>query len=110
MARGPIVYCLEDVDNPWEENHFKDTVVSQTSVIREERRTSEISGEPYVALHTNGSSRSLNKWEEKPKGHTPGTSWEDDTSGIARSLCFVPYYYRANRGGRGQMRVGLLRP
>jgi hypothetical protein len=24
-----------------------------------------------------------------------------------RDLCFVPYYLRANRGGQGQMRVGL---
>jgi hypothetical protein len=27
--------------------------------------------------------------------------------GENRDLCFVPYYLRANRGGRGQMRVGL---
>ena len=27
--------------------------------------------------------------------------------GESRDLCFVPYYLRANRGGRGQMRVGL---
>jgi hypothetical protein len=25
----------------------------------------------------------------------------------ARDLCFIPYYLRANRGGKGQMRVGL---
>jgi hypothetical protein len=24
-----------------------------------------------------------------------------------RDLCFTPYYLRANRGGKGQMRVGL---
>jgi hypothetical protein len=24
-----------------------------------------------------------------------------------RDLCFIPYYLRANRGGKGQMRVGL---
>lgn len=23
MARGPIVYCVEDVDNPWVDDHFK---------------------------------------------------------------------------------------
>lgn len=23
VTRGPIVYCVEDVDNPWENNHFK---------------------------------------------------------------------------------------
>lgn len=23
VARGPIVYCVEDVDHPWEQQHFK---------------------------------------------------------------------------------------
>jgi hypothetical protein len=23
LARGPIVYCVEDVDNPWVQDHFK---------------------------------------------------------------------------------------
>ena len=28
---------------------------------------------------------------------------------LHRNLTFVPYYFRANRGGKGQMRVGLHR-
>lgn len=23
LARGPVIYCVEDVDNPWVEDHFK---------------------------------------------------------------------------------------
>jgi hypothetical protein len=23
VTRGPIVYCVEDVDHPWEQQHFK---------------------------------------------------------------------------------------
>jgi hypothetical protein len=23
VTRGPIVYCVEDVDNPWANDHFK---------------------------------------------------------------------------------------
>ena len=23
LARGPLVYCIEDIDNPWEDNHFR---------------------------------------------------------------------------------------
>lgn len=23
VMRGPIVYCVEDVDHPWEQHHFK---------------------------------------------------------------------------------------
>lgn len=33
--------------------------------------------------------------------------WE--VEGEARDLVFVPYYFRANRGGKGHMRVGLKR-
>lgn len=25
LARGPLVYCVEDVDNPWVSDHFKVT-------------------------------------------------------------------------------------
>lgn len=25
VRRGPIIYCVEDVDHPWEVNHFKVT-------------------------------------------------------------------------------------
>ncbi|PVH68235.1 glycoside hydrolase family 127 protein [Cadophora sp. DSE1049] len=38
LARGPIIYCLEDVDNPWEQNHFKDVCISPAGRIVEERR------------------------------------------------------------------------
>lgn len=23
ITRGPIVYCVEDIDHPWEQDHFK---------------------------------------------------------------------------------------
>jgi hypothetical protein len=32
---------------------------------------------------------------------------EAPTSENVRDLFFIPYYLRANRGGKGQMRVGL---
>lgn len=32
-----------------------------------------------------------------------------DKSEVLPVLRFVPYYFRANRGGKGQMRVGLKR-
>ena len=30
LARGPLIYCLEDVDNPWVNDHFK---VSSSSLM-----------------------------------------------------------------------------
>jgi DUF1680 family protein len=31
LARGPIMYCVEDVDNPWVEDHFKVRLHNETS-------------------------------------------------------------------------------
>lgn len=102
LARGPLVYCVEDVDNPWEENHFKDVVLDGEAPVREEER--ECEGERYIALRGRGWSRVYaDDWSVT--GATPREERGED-----RELVFVPYYLRANRGGKGHMRVGLLRP
>ncbi|EXF74526.1 hypothetical protein CFIO01_02004 [Colletotrichum fioriniae PJ7] len=94
LARGPIVYCVEDADHPWEENHFKDVGIKRGTAVAEEWRVDEKSGEGYFALRTTG-------WERPPEVLARG---ED---GVERELVFVPFYFRSNRGGKGQMRVGL---
>lgn len=52
--------------------------------------------------------------EKGAKGELDLSSWDrqmvaegTEAVGESRDLHFVPYYLRANRGGRGQMRVGL---
>ena len=101
LARGPVVYCVEDVDNAWEENHFKGVVVDDKAPVTEEER--EWDGEKYVALRARGWTRNVGAWELA--GPAP-----EEGKGEERELVFVPYYLRANRGGKGHMRVGLLRP
>ncbi|KAJ0119356.1 hypothetical protein J7T55_013595 [Diaporthe amygdali] len=102
LARGPIVYCVEDVDNGWEEDHFKDLVVDDKALpVAEEER--EWGGERYVALRARGWTRNVGGWEL-------GGRAQDEEKGVERDLVFVPYYFRGNRGGKGHMRVGLLRP
>ncbi|CAK7223847.1 hypothetical protein SBRCBS47491_005346 [Sporothrix bragantina] len=110
LARGPIVYCVEDVDNEWEQNHFKDVVISPSAEVQEEERVFEATGERYIALRTTGWSRSETKWEAKQPGNLPGLQVDGEKKtelGTERSLVFIPYYFRANRGGRGHMRVGM---
>ncbi|KAJ5160617.1 Six-hairpin glycosidase [Penicillium canariense] len=102
VTRGPIVYCVEDVDHPWEDHHFKRTIFDPNASLREELRT-----EPdcFVAIIAeNGAAGELDtsSWE----GQIVAPSKNEAVSNF-RDLCFVPYYLRANRGGRGQMRVGL---
>lgn len=101
LARGPVVYCVEDVDNEWEENHFKDVVLDDKAPVTEEER--EWDGERYIALRARGWTRKVGEWS------LTGPAMGEE-KGEARELVFVPYYLRANRGGRGHMRVGLLRP
>ncbi|WQF88534.1 hypothetical protein CDEST_13548 [Colletotrichum destructivum] len=96
LARGPVVYCVEDADHGWEGNHFKDVGVRRGEAVREEWRSADGGGdgEGYVALRTVG-------WERSPEDLQRGGE------GVRRELVFVPFYFRANRGGKGQMRVGL---
>ncbi|KAJ5523284.1 Six-hairpin glycosidase [Penicillium frequentans] len=102
VTRGPIVYCVEDVDHPWEHNHFKSTVFDATAPLREESRSQPDS---YVAIIAeNGAPGELDTsaWEKRIVAEP-----QKKFTGECHDLCFIPYYLRANRGGRGQMRVGL---
>lgn len=102
LARGPVVYCVEDVDNPWEDNHFKDVVLDGDAPVVEVER--EWRGERYVVLKTSGWKRAVvgDNWDVTGAAPVQVDKWPVE-------LVFVPYYLRANRGGRGHMRVGLLR-
>jgi DUF1680 family protein len=53
--------------------------------------------------------------ENGSKGELDTSAWDgqiaaepkDEVSKDSKNLTFIPYYLRANRGGKGQMRVGL---
>jgi DUF1680 family protein len=109
LMRGPIVYCSEDVDNEWETNHFKDVAISSSSPVNEQRRVDERTGEEYIALDTTCWQRSVRDWNERPKADEPGFNTKEDKWDNERNLVLVPYYFRANRQGKGHMRVGFLK-
>lgn len=123
VTRGPIVYCVEDADHPWEQHHFKvtqparyinwikrevlrheiqRTIFDTTAPLREEQRSQP---DRYVAIIA----------ESGVAGELDTSAWNRHIAveprnavvGERRNLCFIPYYLRANRGGQGQMRVGL---
>lgn len=114
LARGPVVYCAEDAANPWETNHFKDVVVRPGTPVEEEARRSEATGEEYVVLKTRAWRRELGAWG-KGAGGDPARrvgareEGEGDGDGEGREIVYVPYYFRANSGGRGHMRVGMIK-
>lgn len=109
LARGPIIYCAEDAQNSWETNHFKDVVIKPEEAIKEEVRCWEPTGETYVALHSIASKRSLKAWDSGSPGQSPASHTQTMGLEPARDIIFIPYYLRANSGGRGHMRVGLAK-
>ncbi|CEI61286.1 hypothetical protein FVEN_g5992 [Fusarium venenatum] len=107
LTRGPLVYCMEDADNNWEDNHFKDIGLKASTLVDEERK--KFGDEEYVELKTSCWRRTLNDAEA---GTAPGPGSVvdcEENAGTKMEAIFVPYYLRANRGGNGHMRVGLNR-
>jgi uncharacterized protein len=113
LMRGPIVYCVEDVDNTWVKDHFRSVQLSSSCQITESTVTDKENGDTYVALKVGGGGASL--IDLSTVGHGPGLAVEDidriEKAEVKEleELNFVPYYFRANRGGKGMMRVGLRR-
>lgn len=108
------MYCVEDVDNAWVSDHFRSTYldsgcIAKDAVVEKEMADPNFPAERYVeitvikaAYAVGFTALKVNAFVEKEE--------MDNRIGAAKvidELRFVPYYYRANRGGRGMARVGL---
>jgi DUF1680 family protein len=112
LARGPIVYCVEDIDNSWVKDHFKSVQLDPACAIQEKVVTHDTTGDTYVALTVaKGASildtGSINAQPGVEFNHVNEATQSQDI--VLDELNFVPFYFKANRGGRGQARVGLRR-
>jgi uncharacterized protein len=88
-------------------NYYQTVVFNTKSTIVEAKTLDESTGEEYISLVAKGAGTFVN-----PENHSvlsPEPSEDRDLSKAAVDLHFIPFYYRANRGGTGQMRVGLRR-
>ncbi|KAI5306040.1 transcription factor TFIIIB subunit brf1 [Ascosphaera pollenicola] len=111
VARGPIVYCVEDADNTWVDDHFK-SVVLDTEVPLTESETGKVvyhmndaaETEEYVTITAKNAARFLKTDDMEGPERRTNYAVEKDRR---ETLKFAPYYIRANRGGQGMMRVGL---
>ncbi|KIX96206.1 uncharacterized protein Z520_07984 [Fonsecaea multimorphosa CBS 102226] len=112
LARGPVIYCVEDMDNQWVKDHFKSVQLDPACAVHEELVTDKTTGDTYVAL-TVAKGASLLRTENIHARPGVEVSALDNVArsedGVIDELKFVPYFFRANRGGRGQARVGLRR-
>lgn len=108
LARGPLIYCLEDFDNPWVEDHFKSLVLEPTGDITEEVISDSKIGEPYIALTAHNSASFLVGEKSPGPFATLGEATLKERPDV-QQLKFIPYCLRDNRGGKGHMRVGIRR-
>ncbi|KAM0154522.1 hypothetical protein ACHAPG_006473 [Botrytis cinerea] len=113
LARGPILYCAEDFDNPWVDDHFKarESFTSFHSLVLDTEceitETDVNSAEPYKEL-TVRDGATLFKIPEQSGPYLAHN--EDNFVKVdIRRLHFIPYALRDNRGGKGHMRVGMRR-
>jgi DUF1680 family protein len=108
LARGPLIYCLEDFDNSWVDDHFKSLLLDPAAVVEEKEAAADEVGEPYIGLTV----RNAVSFIGVNNVHAPHVSLKSTTpekpSG-ADELHFIPYALRDNRGGKGHMRVGIRR-
>ncbi|KAH7390646.1 hypothetical protein BKA66DRAFT_413338 [Pyrenochaeta sp. MPI-SDFR-AT-0127] len=114
VARGPIIYCVEDIDNAWVVDHFRSTYldprcIDQNTISEEKLVDPSLPNEEYVAISVNKAAYVVDFEELKSNAFIE----KEDVNKVARkaklidALKFVPYYYRANRAGCGMARVGL---
>lgn len=114
IARGPIVYCVEDVDNEWVTDHFRSTYLdpkclAKHALTEEEIADPRLPDEKYVGITINNAAYVVNFEKLNADAYVD----KDELNQTIRDakaideLKFVPYYYRANRAGRGMARVGL---
>ncbi|RDW59994.1 hypothetical protein BP5796_11600 [Coleophoma crateriformis] len=106
LARGPIIYCVEDADNPWVQDHFKTLHFDPASTISERLVTDDELGEPYVALTAHNAASFL-AIDGTASPDLPVACITTKEQPSVAELNFIPYYLRSNRGGKGHMRVGL---
>jgi len=105
VARGPIIYCLEDADNPWVNDHFKNLIFDPKKPITETLTSHPDIGEQYITLTTHDAASFLHIAGVGPHLQEGTVSEEKGVE----ELHFLPYSLRDNRGGKGHMRVGLRR-
>lgn len=107
VARGPIVYCAEDVDNSWVKDHFKSVRIAENAKLEEDTIHDSLLDEEIVVVKAPAV---VTKEITLTSGNFPGfnASNAKETSEPVQ-VRFVPYFYRGNRGGNGQMRTGLKR-
>jgi len=108
LARGPLVYCVEDLDNSWVDDHFKSLVLDPACPVSERSISTPEIGETYIGLTAHNAASRIAATEDVAP-HMPLGSTTQKKHPSIEQLHFIPYALRDNRGGKGHMRVGIRR-
>jgi len=99
LQRGPLVYCIEQADNP--NGDAWDLALTDDSTFSTERL--EIAGHSVIALRTDGLVRNANAWADALYAPYAPENSEDFSPA---TLTAIPYYAWANREA-GPMQVWI---
>jgi DUF1680 family protein len=106
IARGPLVYCAEDVDNNWVDDHFKSVCFERDAKLEEYERDDVLDGETIVGIRAIQAGTVVHM-EEDFNPVLGVQQRNEEGRREQKTIEFIPYYARANRGGKGMMRVGF---
>jgi DUF1680 family protein len=112
VSRGPIIYTAESFDNPELEErhpHFEGLGIKSTTQFKDVPL--QIEGIDMVGLSTSG--HDLYALEQVSTtvpwraitAAKPARTWKQ----LNEKLVLVPWFARANRGGRGHLRTSFMR-
>ena len=114
VARGPLIYCVEDVDNHFVPAnsrfaHFRDVRFDSGLPLTEQVVTDQATGERYFEIRGKKAAILLAEDKVGQGGQWPARTVDGKAEKVGgrEELAFVPFYFRANRGGKGMMRVAL---
>lgn len=118
LSRGPIVYCVEDVDNSFEggvSDHFRSLMIDPSSPVEERIVEDEETGDKYARLTVRQGAALLDAkkadavWKNGNVDITEGDELVNNgKERLVEEVIFVPYFFRANRkASKGVSRTGL---
>jgi DUF1680 family protein len=100
IMRGPLVYCIEDVDNA---NVDVDHVALVDGPVKDGAASNISTVEGVIPVHSPGKELVNSNWSSL-HGSEP---WK--YSETSKDVVFVPFFLRMNRSGNGGMRVWIKR-
>jgi len=111
VRRGPIVYTAESIDNDAVESahpHFAGVCITENTAFTES--TLDIEGIPVVMLQAKESVYVKDQVKAASSFRPVGKASPAVTySKVEQGLVLVPWFARANRGGRGHVRTSFER-